>query len=241
MKSCFLKIRCICLTLLLSCSLVSFSQDWEITHLDDCEQIVSAERFLNNKGPWIAVIGGFCPTEENYSQALKAGYLLAEQGYAVITGAGPGIMEAANAGAMLAGGTSLGIVLAGDELNNYIPEENYLQVSHICHRLHSMMILSSGCIAFPGGLGTMSELCFALDNFRYNEHCPPVVLVGKQFWNPLVTWMQNFYDSANYLKNLFLVDSAKEAVQIVTSYNKNMPFDFSSTNKTAASAPVFNE
>ncbi len=81
------------------------SQNWEPQDIHDCEQIISATQFHQDHGPWIVVAGRFCPTDEHYKKAQNIGYLLVKNGYAVVTGgAGPGIMEAANAGAVRAGG-----------------------------------------------------------------------------------------------------------------------------------------
>ncbi|CED80559.1 putative lysine decarboxylase family protein [Chlamydia abortus] len=164
-------------TLLLCISpTVGSSQNWEALDIHDCEQIISATQFHQDHGPWIVVAGGLCPTDENYKKAQTIGYLLVKHGYSVVTEAGPGIMEAANAGAVRAEGTSLGFILKGEELNDHIPKDNCLQVSHISHRLEGMVGKASGCIVFPGGLGTVSECFFALDNFRYLEVPHPVVL-----------------------------------------------------------------
>lgn len=218
MNSSYLKVRCLCLFFLLFFSKDTFLQ-CESQLSCDCEQITSSSLFLSDKPPWIAIIGGCYTSAESYSQAQAAGYLLAQHGYAVMTGSGPGIMEAANLGATIAGGVSLGIILPNEELNNYIPFTNYYQVSSVCHRLHIMLAGSSGCLAFPGGLGTLNEVCFAIDQFQYKTPPPPIIFIGEQFWRPLVLWMQNLYSYKN-LHNLFLVDSSEEAVEIITSYYK---------------------
>ncbi|AHK63195.1 LOG family protein [Chlamydia avium] len=215
MKLLHFRIHVLNLLFLLLCSISAQSQ--EIPPSFECDQITSFKQFLSNKPPWIAIIGGCYPSEENYSQAQIAGYLLAKNGYAIMTGSGPGIMEAANRGALIAGGISLGIILPNEKLNEYIPLTNYYEVSSICHRLHIMIACSSGCIAFPGGLGTLNEVCFAVDQFQYIPHHPPIILVGEEFWKPLIQWLQNLYNY-KFLKNLFLVDSSEEAVQIITSY-----------------------
>ncbi|AEB55540.1 cytochrome D ubiquinol oxidase subunit II [Chlamydia psittaci] len=204
------------------------SQNWEPQDIHDCEQIISATQFHQDHGPWIVVAGGFCPTDEHYKKAQNIGYLLVKNGYAVVTGAGPGIMEAANAGAVRAGGASLGFILKGEELNDHIPKENYLQVSHISHRLEGMVGKASGCVVFPGGLGTVSECFFALDHFRYLEVPHPVVLVGMQFWGPLVEWMKNLHYTHTCPGHLYLVDSSEEAVDIIFSHHKRQSYSFSS-------------
>lgn len=183
----------------------------------DCEQITSSQHFLRDKSPWIAIIGGCYTSQENYSQAETAAYLLAKQGYAIMTGSGLGIMEAANRGAVMAGGMSLGIILPEENLNDYIPETNCYQVAHICHRLHILLTGSSGCLAFPGGFGTLNEVCFAIDQFQYISPCPPIILIGEEFWRPLIHWMQNLY-SYKRLHNIFLVNSSEEAVKVITEY-----------------------
>nr|WP_232500671.1 LOG family protein [Chlamydia felis] len=198
-------------------------QDWDAQHIHDCEQIISSTQFHSDYGPWVVVVGGCSPTDENYKKAQHAGLLLAMNGYSVVTGSGPGIMEAANSGTVLAGGISLGFILKGEDLNEYIPEGNYLQVSHISHRLEGMIGNSSGCIAFPGGLGTLDEVVFALDNFRYQAVPRPVVLVGFRFWGTLVEWMKNLHYTHTCPQNLYLVDSEEEAVEIIFSHYRSQP------------------
>lgn len=156
-------------TLLLCISpTVGSSQNWEARDIHDCEQIISATQFHQDHGPWIVVAGGLCPTDENYKKAQIIGYLLVKHGYSVVTGAGPGIMEAANAGAVRAEGTSLGFILKGEELNDHIPKDNCLQVSHISHRLEGMVGKASGCVVFPGGLGLVEWM----KNLHYTHTCP---------------------------------------------------------------------
>ncbi|WP_249324516.1 LOG family protein [Chlamydia crocodili] len=221
--------RFICFSLLMCVpTSIASSQDWEAKHINDCEQIVSSTQFYQDHGPWIVVAGGCCPTDENYKEAKNAGLSLAKNGYSVVTGSGPGIMEAANSGAAQAGGVSLGFILKGEDLNDHIPQENYCQVSHISHRLQGMIGNSSGCIIFPGGLGTVDEVFFALDNFRYQEVPNPVVLVGTEFWGPLVEWMKNLHYTHTCPQNLYLVDSSEDAVEVIQSHYKNQSCSFSS-------------
>ncbi|SGA23112.1 putative lysine decarboxylase family protein [Chlamydia abortus] len=213
-------------TLLLCISpTVGSSQNWEALDIHDCEQIISATQFHQDHGPWIVVAGGLCPTDENYKKAQTIGYLLVKHGYSVVTEAGPGIMEAANAGAVRAEGTSLGFILKGEELNDHIPKDNCLQVSHISHRLEGMVGKASGCIVFPGGLGTVSECFFALDNFRYLEVPHPVVLVDMEFWGPLVEWMKNLHYTHTCPGYLYLVDSSEKAVDIIFSHHKSQSYN----------------
>lgn len=206
------------LAILLGSSFIALhSQEWEPQNIHDCEQIEFANQFLNDKSPWIAIIGGWQTTRTYYNQAQIIGYLLAQKGYSIITGSGGGIMEAANSGAQLANGTSLGIILEGEDLNDYISQGNYHQVSHVCHRLHSMLSCASGCVAFPGGLATLSELCFALDQFRYNNR-PPIVLVGEAFWEPLFNWVKKLSSFSGH-DNLFMVNTPADAIAIISSYH----------------------
>ncbi len=87
---------------------------------------------------------------------------------------------------------------------------------------------SSGCIVFPGGLGTVSELFFALDNFRCQEVPNPIVLVDTQFWRPLVEWMKNLHYTHTCPKNLHLVDSSEDVVEVIYSHYKKDSYRFSS-------------
>ena len=173
----------------------------------------------------VAVFGSarLKPDHPAYAQAELCGKLLAEKGFSVITGGGPGIMEAANKGAKAAGGTSIGlnIVLPMEQQPN--PHQSVeLEFRYFFVRKVMFVKYARGFIIFPGGFGTMDELFEALTLIQTLKIVPfPVVLVGRSFWSGLLDWMRGTlleqYGAigAGEFDIFTVTDSVKEAVQVV--------------------------
>jgi len=150
---------------------------------------------MSRIGPSVSVFGSARtkPNEPSYQQAVKIGSKLVENGFACITGGGPGIMEAANKGAFEAGGTSVG-------LNINIPHEQianpYQNVSinfdYFFARKVMFVKYAVALICFPGGFGTLDEVFESLTLIQTHKTKPsPLVLIGTSFWTPLIQWLQN--------------------------------------------------
>jgi hypothetical protein len=160
-----------------------------------------------------------------YRKAEGLGRLLAENGYAVITGGGPGIMEAANKGALDAGAKSIG-------LNIELPEEQvcneYTNMSVTFHHFFvRKVMLVKYALAFvimPGGLGTLDELTEVLTLMQTHKIKPfPVILFSSAYWKVLLDWLQRYtlakgYISPEDLDLLRVCDTPKEVVEIVRSW-----------------------
>ena len=150
---------------------------------------------MGRVGPGVTLYGSARtePGQPHYELAYECARLLAERKVTVITGGGPGIMEAANKGAMDAGGMSVGLNIA-------LPEEQapneYQNLSLDFHYffVRKVMFLkyAIGTICLPGGFGTMDEFFEAMTLIQTGK-APPmgVVLVGVDFWSPLIDWMRN--------------------------------------------------
>jgi uncharacterized protein (TIGR00730 family) len=145
-------------------------------------------------GAAVTVFGSARTTAEEpaYGQAVELGGRLAKEGFAVITGGGPGIMEAANKGAFEAGGTSVG-------LNIVLPREQhanpYLNVGvdfdYFFARKVMFVKYAVALVCFPGGFGTLDELFEALTLIQTQRAKPsPVVLIGTAYWEGLVHWLK---------------------------------------------------
>ncbi len=158
-----------------------------------------------------------------YNLAVDCGRKLVLKDYAVITGGGPGIMEAANKGAFEAGGISVG-------LNISLPTEqapNPYQTRELTFRYffaRKVMFVkyASGFICFPGGFGTMDEFFESMTLIQTLKTAPfPVILIGKDFWGGLLSWIkQTMLEKYHYVSpedmDLFrLTDSVDEAIQII--------------------------
>ena len=180
---------------------------------------------LNNKKT-VSIFGSSRLGEGShwYEQARKLGHLLAENGYGVITGGGPGIMEAANRGASEGGGESIGfnIQLPREERSN-----PYVARSIAFHYFFTRKVMLSysaqAYIYFPGGFGTMDEVweLTTLIETKKISSSIPVILVGKEFWNPFMAWMeQDLLGKYGVirpedLKIFTVVDTPEEVLEIV--------------------------
>ncbi len=161
-------------------------------------------------------------TETDYQNAEKLAEEIAKLGYAIVTGGGPGIMEAANKGAKTIDGQSLGftIQLPQEQVTNpYITKE--LKFQYFFTRKVSLTYSAEAYVYFPGGFGTLDELFEILTLVQTNKiQKVPIILFGSYFWNPLIKFIQEFLlknekiDASDM--NLFIVtDSIEEAVQII--------------------------
>jgi uncharacterized protein (TIGR00730 family) len=169
------------------------------------------------------------PNDPYYKVAEETAALLAREGFAVITGGGPGLMEAANRGAYEAGGLSIGC-------NIELPFEqgaNPYQTRSLTFRyffVRKMMFVkySLGFIIFPGGFGTLDELFEALTLIQTRKiRNFPVVLVGSNYWNGLLTWIKDFAlkegkISEQDLKLLHLTDSPADVVKIIINSQNSL-------------------
>jgi uncharacterized protein (TIGR00730 family) len=162
------------------------------------------------------------PDEQDYKAAQETAALLAREGFSVITGGGPGIMEAANRGAFEAGGISVGcnIELPFEQrANPYLTHS--LTFRYFFVRKMMFVKYSLGFIIFPGGFGTLDELFEALTLIQTGKiRNFPVVLFGSEYWNGLLRWIRDFAltggkVSEQDLKLWHLTDSPSEVVQIL--------------------------
>jgi len=164
------------------------------------------------------------PEDPQYLQAVETARLLAEQGFAVITGAGPGIMEAANKGARLGGGHSVGcnIELPFEQGSNPFVD-TLIQFRYFFVRKTMFIKYSIGYVIFPGGFGTMDELFEALTLIQTGKISQfPVVLFGTHYWAGLVRWMQarvlgEQKISPEDLDLLVITDDPKEAADVIAA------------------------
>lgn len=162
------------------------------------------------------------PDQEEYLIAQEIGRRIAERGFAVITGGGPGAMEAANRGASEVGGMSvgLGIELPFEQgLNQWV--DLGINFRYFFARKVMFVRYSRGFVVMPGGFGTMDELFEALTLVQTGKVGGfPLVLVGRDFWTPLIDWVEKSLVtrglvSAEDVSLFTIVDTAEEAVEAV--------------------------
>jgi uncharacterized protein (TIGR00730 family) len=184
---------------------------------------------FNELGPCISIFGSARTVVGSkwYEEAKLFGKLISAEGFGVITGGGPGIMEAANHGAKAYGGKSIGI---GIELPFEAGMNPHVDLGIECRYFFTRKVMflkySQAFVVFPGGLGTLDELFEAITlaqcghNIKY-----PIVLVGKQYWSGLVDWLKNTVLSNHMIGekdfDLFrIVDTAEEARDKIMEFHK---------------------
>lgn len=217
-------------------------KDWNETRTNDSWQIfkvmsefVGAFEKLARVDPCVTIFGSARtkPDDPIYKQATEIARGLTEHGYGIITGGGPGIMEAGNKGAHEGGGTSVGlnIVLPFEQEGNpYIDNDKLIDFDYFFVRKVMFMKYSQGFIVMPGGFGTMDELFEALTLIQTEKIGRfPIVLVGKDFWKGAIDWMENTLRdqyktiSPNDTDLFFLTDSTEEAIAHIDKfYSKYM-------------------
>jgi|TARA_B110000908_G_scaffold164982_1_gene213774 hypothetical protein len=194
---------------------------------------------FNELGPCVSVFGSARTLSTNpmYKEAEKIGKLLVEAGFGVITGGGPGIMEAANKGAHEAGGKSIGVGIElpfEASMNDYVD----LGVENRYFFTRKVMFLkySQAFVICPGGVGTLDELFEAITLAQCGHNVKyPIVLVGKKYWEGLVDWMQStLWEHGAICKKDFdlfrVVDTAEEAVSKITEYHNKFSKNTDSPN-----------
>jgi uncharacterized protein (TIGR00730 family) len=169
------------------------------------------------------------PDHPEYQAARETAALLAREGFAVITGGGPGIMEAANRGAFEAGGLSIGcnIELPFEQKPNPYQTRS-LKFKYFFVRKMMFVKYSLGFIIFPGGFGTLDELFEALTLIQTQKISNfPVVLVGSAYWGGLLDWIRDFAlkegkISEQDLELLHITDSPAQVVEIITNSQRSL-------------------
>jgi uncharacterized protein (TIGR00730 family) len=183
---------------------------------------------FNELGPCISVFGSARTKTGTkwYEEAKEFGKLIACEGFGVITGGGPGIMQAANHGAKEVAGHSIGV---GIELPFESGMNKYVTTGIECRYFFTRKVMflkySQGFVVFPGGLGTLDELFEAL-TLAQTGHTPkfPIILVGKDYWSGLVDWLQETIAAQGRMSqsdfDLFrIVDTAEEARDKIMEYH----------------------
>ncbi len=209
---------------------VKTNDSWAIFKI--MAEFVEGFERLSKIGPCVTIYGSARtkPDHKYYKLAESIAYNLTKHGYGVITGGGPGIMEAGNKGAKRGGGVSVGlnIELPHEQHENpYIDDDKVLDFDYFFVRKVMFTKYSQGFVAMPGGFGTMDELFEAITLIQTKKIGRfPIVLVGTDFWSPLIDWIKNtLIEQGNISKedlNLFsVVDTEKEVLEVIDSfYNK---------------------
>jgi len=203
------------------------SETWRVFRIQS--ELVEGFETLNELGPAVAIFGSsrMKPGSRYYEQAVEVGRVLADAGFAVITGGGPGIMEGANKGAKAGKGKSVG-------LNIEIPVEQHpnvyqdLPLSFRYFFVRKLMFVkySIAFIIFPGGFGTMDELFEALTLSQTRRiGIFPIILFGKDYWKGMIDWFRstlipNGTISPEDLGLISFVDNVGEVCRILREHRR---------------------
>jgi uncharacterized protein (TIGR00730 family) len=203
------------------------SETWRVFRIQS--ELVEGFETLNELGPAVAIFGSsrMKPGSHYYEQAFELGRVLADAGFAVITGGGPGIMEGANKGAKGGTGKSVG-------LNIEIPLEQHpniyqdLPLSFRYFFVRKLMFVkySTAFIIFPGGFGTMDELFEALTLSQTKKiGIFPIILFGKNYWKGLIDWFKSTLIphgtiSPEDLGLISLVDTVNEVCGVLQEHRR---------------------
>jgi hypothetical protein len=194
-------------------------------------EFVNGFEKMSKIGPCVSIFGSARTKEEDsyYQLAVSISKSISEAGYGVITGGGPGIMEAGNRGAHLAGGTSVGlnIDLPFEQHDNpYIDADKSLDFDYFFVRKVMFVKYSQGFVVMPGGFGTLDELFEAITLIQTHKIGKfPIILVGSDFWTGLFEWIRTTMlkvgnISPEDLNLIKIVDTEDEVVQIIDAFYK---------------------
>lgn len=198
------------------------SDTWRIFRI--ISEFVEGFESLSSAKPGVAIFGSARtkPGDPYYKMAEQLGKLVVKNGFSVITGGGPGIMEAANKGAKYLRGESIGLNIElpfEQKPNRYI--NKLLNFRYFFVRKVMMIKYSIAFVIMPGGFGTMDELFESLTLIQTNKIKPfPVIMIGSNYWKGLLKWMdEKLLGSGNIdkcdLKLLTLVETPEEAMDVI--------------------------
>ena len=209
---------------------IKTSDSWQIFKI--MSEFVEGFETMSKIGPCVSVFGSARTQPDNkyYQQAEEIGYLLTQSGYGVITGGGPGIMEAANKGAKRGEGKSVGLNIElpfEQSYNEYIDKDKVLNFDYFFVRKVMFVKYAQGFIVLPGGVGTLDELFEAITLIQTQKIGKfPIVLVGKKYWEGLLDWIKETMLAIEANINpddldLFnVVDTPEQAVEIIEEFYK---------------------
>lgn len=193
-------------------------------------EFVNGFEKMSKIGPCVSIFGSARtkPDNDYYKLAERIAQRIVEAGYGIITGGGPGIMEAGNKGAHLGGGTSVGlnIDLPFEQHDNpYIDPDKSLDFDYFFVRKVMFVKYSQGFVVMPGGFGTLDELFEAMTLIQTKKiEQFPIILVGTFFWKDLLEWIKKsllteFANiSATDMDLIHLVDTEDEVIEILDAF-----------------------
>jgi uncharacterized protein (TIGR00730 family) len=207
---------------------IKSSDSWQIFKI--MAEFVDGFEKMASIGPCVTLFGSARTGSENryYKLAEEIAYKLTQSGYGVITGGGPGIMEAANKGARRGDGISVGlnIELPHEQgANPYIDRDKLITFKHFFVRKVMFQKYAQGFVVLPGGFGTFDEFFESVTLIQTGKIGRfPIVLVGSDFWKGLVDWIEKVVQreekniSPEDISLFTVVDTADEAVEVINKF-----------------------
>ena len=209
---------------------IKTNDSWAIFKI--MSEFVNGYEKMGRIGPCVSIFGSARTKNDNqyYKLAEEIAFKISKAGYGVISGGGPGIMEAANKGAHLGGGASVGLNIDlpfEQHFNPYIDHDKNLQFDYFFVRKVMFVKYSQGFVVMPGGFGTLDELFEAITLIQTKKIGKfPIILVGREFWSGLLDWIKTimiekyFNASPEDLTLIKVVDTADEVVTIIDNFYK---------------------
>ncbi len=189
-------------------------------------EFVEGFEVLSEIGKAVSIFGSsrIKPGNQYYQLTEKIAYLLAKEGYAIITGSGPGVMEAANKGARRAGGHSVGLniqIPSEQKPNKYV--DTLLDFRYFFVRKVMFVKYAKAFVIMPGGYGTLDEFTEAINLIQTERISKfPVILFGREYWNGMLEWLRNtvLKDSNISREDLDIFTVVDEPKEVVTAIKK---------------------
>lgn len=214
------------------------AKDWNEIKTNDSwsmfkiiSEVVGGFEKLARIGPCVSVFGSARtkPQHQYYKIAEEVAYKLTQNGFGIITGGGPGIMEAANKGASKGNGKSVGLNIAlpfEQSSNKFIDPDKLFTFDHFFIRKVMFMKYSQGYIVMPGGFGTLDEFFEAVTLIQTQKMVHfPIILVVKEYWEDMINWIKDRLLEENNISPedldiIQVVDTADEAVDAINEFYK---------------------
>ena len=221
----------------------SKNKSWNTTKTSDSwslfkimSEFVHGYEKMDSIGPCVSIFGSARtqPDHTYYTLATAVAAAVAKAGYGVITGGGPGIMEAANRGAQEADGPSVGLNIAlpfEQSSNPYIDKDKNISFEYFFIRKVMFVKYAQAFVVFPGGFGTLDELFESLTLIQTKKITRlPIVLVGTKFWGGLIDWIQNVLIENKLISpedlDLFsVVDTREEVLSCLENFHTKEIFN----------------
>lgn len=209
---------------------IKSNDSWAIFKI--MSEFVNGFEAMGRMGPCVSIFGSARTEPENpyYLLAERIAFRITKAGYGIITGGGPGIMEAGNKGAFHGGGTSVGLNIDlpfEQHFNPYIDADKNIQFDYFFVRKVMFIKYSQGFVVMPGGFGTLDELFEAVTLIQTKKIGKfPIILVGTEFWSGLLDWIKSVMltkfsnISAEDINLIRLVDTEDEVITVLDEFYK---------------------